>query len=158
MLRALQQEDYKLIGQWASNPFELFRFAADTWQFPVTEASVTEYISKNKSRYQFIFEQNGISAGFCELILKDTDTPRLSRIILGSAFRGRGWGKVMINEMLDKCRELSSLKKVYLYVIESNEAARKCYESCGFVYENEEKLVLHFESQHYPILKMSCIL
>src|SRR5690606_25617144 len=129
-------------------------FAADTWQYPVTEASVIDYVSRHKSRHQYIFEHNGISAGFCELILKDTDTPRLSRIILGSAFRGRGWGKKMIAEMLDKCREISQLKKVYLYVIESNEVARKCYESCGFTYENEDKFVLHFESEHYPILKM----
>lgn len=158
MLRKLQKEDYKLIGQWANNPFELFRFAADTWQFPVTEDSVRAYIEKQPERHTFIFEQNGISAGFCELILKHTDTPRLSRIILGSAFRGRGWGKQMIVEMLDKCRELSDLKNVYLYVIESNEVARKCYESCGFTYENEDKFVLHFESKHYPILKMSCVI
>lgn len=155
MLRAFESTDSKWIGQWADNPFELFRFAADTWAFPVTESAVEDYLRNNPGRYQFIFEVDGRPAGFCELILKDTETPRLSRIILSRSYRGQGNGQIMIEEMLAKAFELTGLKTIYLFVLEDNDAARKCYERCGFKYEEDDRFVLSFESKFFPIIKMS---
>lgn len=155
MLRTFETTDFSWIGKWADTPFELFRFAADTWAYPVTEMAVEEYLQNNPGRHQFIYEVNGTPAGFCELIVKDTETPRLSRIILSRAFRGQGHGKAMINEMLAKAFEISKLKTIYLFVLEDNEAARKCYERSGFKYEEDDRFVLSFESKFFPIIKMS---
>ncbi|MCC6818971.1 MAG: GNAT family N-acetyltransferase [Bacteroidia bacterium] len=154
MLRKFTENDCHLLETWANSPYELFTFSGDTWKFPLDKTAVLSYIQQYPDRYHYIYELNGIAIGFGELILHDTETPRLSRLIISQDYREKGHGKIFISKLIEKCQELLQLKSIYLYVLESNSIARKCYEKCNFEYLENENFSLSYNGQLYPILKM----
>lgn len=47
-------------------------------------------------------------------------------------FRGLGLGKKVYKALLDYCFKEMGMHQVYLYVLENNERAKRCYEAVGF--------------------------
>lgn len=154
MLRDFTPKDTRYLIQWANTPEELFRFSGETWSYPLNSKEILEYIHAHQERYQFIFEQDEIAIGFGELILHDTDTPRLSRLIINKANRGRGLGKQMIQELVNKSKCILPLEEIYLFVLQDNKKALHCYEACGFKILDNETYSLNFNNTLHPILKM----
>lgn len=57
--------------------------------------------------------------------------------------RGRGVGRALLEALLEQVRELPDLRQVQLSVTASQSAARKLYESLGFVSYGREPAALH---------------
>lgn len=63
----------------------------------------------------------------------DLDAFDLSQIFIDARYQGRGYGKAATKMVLDAMKRDSKYSKVVLCYIEGNDAAKKLYESFGFV-------------------------
>ena len=70
-----------------------------------------------------IFPSAGLPAGVCELV----------KMYLHNAARGKGLGRLLINECLEKAKDLG-YKKVYLETMPELRKAVSVYEKFGFTY------------------------
>jgi ribosomal protein S18 acetylase RimI-like enzyme len=102
----------------------------------------------------FELNMSDVTIGFCGIVLIDQydreskfgpfgdavyeDSALLYNFVIEKAFRGKGYGKQMIQQVTDYVRNLDKYKAVVLYVDRDNDVAKKLYESVGFhfVYSN----------------------
>ena len=63
----------------------------------------------------------------------DLDAFDLSQIFIDERYQGKGYGKTATKLVLDKMKKDGKYRKVVLCYIEGNDAAKKLYESFGFV-------------------------
>ena len=57
----------------------------------------------------------------------------LLNVVISQEFRGKGFGKILIKEILENACILGA-KKLYLQVVQSNSVAQSLYKSFGFEY------------------------
>lgn len=65
--------------------------------------------------------------------LPDLECYDLSQIFIDERYQGKGYGKAATKAVLEAMKQDGKYSKVDLCYIEGNEAARKLYESFGFV-------------------------
>ena len=65
--------------------------------------------------------------------LPDLDCYDLSQIFIDERYQGRGYGRAATKLILDAMKQDGKYNKVDLCYIEGNDAAKKLYESFGFV-------------------------
>ena len=65
--------------------------------------------------------------------LPDLECYDLSQIFIDERYQGRGYGRAATKQILDAMKKDGKYSKVYLCYIEGNDAAKKLYESFGFV-------------------------
>lgn len=58
---------------------------------------------------------------------------RLIRMFVSDSHRGRGVGKLLVEELLKRVRNIHDIEKVTLTVVVSNSAAKSLYQKFGFV-------------------------
>lgn len=63
----------------------------------------------------------------------DLDAYDLSQIFIDERHQGQGYGKATTKLVLDEMKKDGKFKKVVLCYIEGNDAAKKLYESFGFI-------------------------
>ena len=62
-------------------------------------------------------------------------------VALGPEYVGRGYGKQILNKMVELARDELGAKKMLLSYREGNEASKRLQESCGFRYSHSEDRV-----------------
>lgn len=77
-----------------------------------------------------VIEENGVVVGYigASSVL---DEGEILLVAVDGAFRGKGYGKMLVNSLLKAFGE-NGVKKVFLEVRKSNAPAIACYEKCGF--------------------------
>lgn len=67
-----------------------------------------------------------------------------------STYRQRsGIGKSLMQEAINKAKEMGYIEQIYLAVVSSNKAAKKMYESLGFVIYGVDKKALKIGQDYY---------
>jgi diamine N-acetyltransferase len=78
------------------------------------------------------------------------------RILLGpDAARGRGYGTQSCRLLLDFAFRQLNLNKVYLYVLESNVAARRAFEKAGFTEEGRLAQEFFVDGHYQDALRLA---
>lgn len=73
-------------------------------------------------------------------------------ITIGPKYTGQGYGKQIVNAMVEfACDELGA-KKMILSYRSQNIASRKMQEACGFVYSHSEKKIDPRDGQPYEVV------
>lgn len=133
-LEKFEQADFEKFKSWIPNQHELFQFAGPIFTYPVTDEQLTIYSTDEKrSAFKVVLTQTGEAIGHCELNFENP-LPRLSRILIGEkSLRGKGIGKLIVNEMLKELFLKRSFESADLNVFDWNTGAIKCYEQAGLV-------------------------
>ena len=79
---------------------------------------------------------------------------RLGFIIVDNNVRGKGYGKILINEAIKYSKEELGAKEISLGVFTNNENALHCYKSIGFKVIRIEKNVYKFYDEHWDCAEM----
>lgn len=81
--------------------------------------------------YGLVAEDDGIVVGYigASSVL---DEGEILLVAVDGAFRGKGYGKMLVNTLLKEYKG-NGVKKVFLEVRKSNAPAIACYKKCGFV-------------------------
>ena len=80
----------------------------------------------------------------------------LDRLLIDEAFQGKGYGKAALEALLDRLLQEYGRRKIYLSVIEGNDAAIALYQKFGFQFNGdldihgEKVMVCHARSHSTP--------
>lgn len=96
---------------------------------------------ENRLDSYLVYEEAGTVFGYCVLRIL-ADEGEIQRIAVDPAFRRRGVGRKLMEAMAALGR-MKGVREVALEVRESNEGARKLYESYGFKQEAVRKEYYH---------------
>lgn len=79
--------------------------------------------------------------------LPDMECYDLSQIFIDERYQGKGYGKAATKAVLEAMKQDGKYSKVDLCYIEGNEAAKKLYESFGFVVidRDEDEIIMELE-------------
>lgn len=92
---------------------------------------------QNENYRFYLVQEDGVFAGFIALQPQD-DKLFLSKLYLNKEFRGKGYGKRMLNFVFDEAKR-ESFKSVYLTVNRFNTPSIEVYKKYGFNIVDEQK-------------------
>lgn len=128
-----QEEDAAKLISWIKNEEELMQFAGPQFQLPLTAKQITDSL-KDKNRFAFKVVEVEIAKtiGYAELYLKENSF-MLARILVDDVgLRGKGYGKVIVKQLLDFGFSNFDKTIAELNVFDWNVHAIRCYEKVGF--------------------------
>ncbi len=139
-LRAFERDDLDANHAFV-NDYETVRGMISGIPFPSSVADEQRWLEQQTSytrgEYQFAIEDGGGDlVGRCGVIRLDWKN-RVAEvaIMLGTPYRGRGYGTEAMALLTAFCFREMNLHKVKVSVFDFNAAAIRCYEKCGFVRE-----------------------
>ena len=129
------------------------------WKITTSEEAAKERILKciaaqEKSPYNWtVFEKrSGQAIGWAVMEEVGQDVFEDQGIAIGPAFTGNGYGKQIVNAMVELARDELGAKKMILSYRSQNVASRKMQEACGFVYSHSEEKIDPRDGQPYEVV------
>ena len=138
-LRPYKPGDARTITTWLKNEYAFRQWSADRYdKYPITPDDMNLYYDRDRDNGNIwgmtAFHEAGIAGHFTMRFPKENDFHeiRLGFVIVDDKQRRKGYGKEMLNLAIRYAFDYAGAEKITLGVFENNEAARRCYESCGF--------------------------
>lgn len=107
-----------------------------------------------------VWSPEGALAGVAGLSFETRPKTRHKASLFGmyvpARHRGRGWGRALVQAVLDDARARPGTLLVQLTVTEGNEAAERLYARCGFVRFGIEPLAMAHGTGHVAKVHMWC--
>jgi len=159
--RDYNEQDANTIIKWIRNEKELKLWGADRYKsFPICADEINNNYTEAKKVSNFYpktLEKDGNIIG--HIILRNPEFKnqkliRLGFIIVDPNLRGKGYGKILINNAIDFARKELNASEITLGVFYNNESALKCYESVGFKKLYIEKEALIYKDEKWDIVEM----
>lgn len=97
----------------------------------------------------FIFQHDGVDAGMFKLVPmkhRNSHIIYLGGVAIDNAFRGRGLGEIMLQEVITKVKDMG-YRRIELTVATINEKAIMLYEKLGFINEGRLKDYTYLKSE-----------
>lgn len=92
------------------------------------------YAYRDEGSRAYIIYNDETPVGMCLYYdIPDMEAYDLSQIFIDERYQGKGYGREATKMLLDTMRADGKYNKVFVCYIEGNEAAKKLYESLGFV-------------------------
>ncbi len=103
---------------------------AASFSMPWSLRAFTETVQKENFRY-YVAEEMGEILGYCGFLYV-LDEAEIPNVCVKESVRKQGVGRKMLTVLTEEAKRLG-MTVLYLEVRESNQAARRLYESLGFV-------------------------
>lgn len=156
MIRKYLAVDFEILEKWVINKELLLQFSGTDFSFPITKDQIERYQKANPEGVFYIgLDHNLEPYAFGEIIPQLNNVPRLARILIGEELRrGRGFGQLFVNDLVQECITLYDCKTIELFVLDQNHSAIRCYQKVGFEYLPERQMTMIYEDMQYDIYKM----
>jgi len=144
----------KLIS-WIDTEEFLMQFAGPSLSFPLTSEQLNKSLSDtNRFAFQAMESASGAVIGYCEIFLTG-NSALLGRILIGDpGFRSKGFGKIIVNQLICYAYETLQQTAIELNVFDWNIPAINCYKKCGFVLNPDKKSVREINGKTWIALNM----
>lgn len=159
-LRAFERGDVDANHAFV-NDRETLRGMVSGIPFPASMEDESRWLEQQTSytrgEYQFAIEDfEGSLAGRCGVIRLDWKN-RVAElaIMIGTPYRGRGYGKEAMALLCDFCFNEMNLHKLKVSVFAFNEPAIRCYESNGFLREGLLKQEIFRDGEYRDVVILS---
>ena len=156
-----EKEDFGKLISWIETEESMIQFSGPIFNFPITYEQLDKYVKcDTRLVYKVVDSTTNETIGHAELnnIDKKNKSARISRILIGdNSNRNKGFGKVIIKELIRIGFIELDLHRLDLAVFDFNHQAIKCYESCGFEIEGKLKDTTKFGNDYWSIYNMSLI-
>lgn len=166
-LRRVQEEDLVSVLSWVGTHEEMVQWSgAWNFTFPLDERQLarfflTENLDEGIRRIQFVAVEEESQTvvgqiGFSRLWSR-TDAAHLGPIIVAPAFRGKGIGAQMMQQILRIGFDELRLHRIELVVFDFNAAAIACYERAGFRTEGRLRDIIRIGAKYWHLRAMSIL-
>ncbi len=160
-LEKFEKLDYDRLINWIDSEELMVIFSAQAFSFPITHQQIEKYI-KNSDRipYKVVDIKNDIVIGHAEFKKVDfiNKSARICRVLVGDkAYRNKGYGTLIIKELVKIGFEKLKLHRIDLGVYDFNKQAIKCYQKCGFEIEGLLKDNIKFNDIYWSTYNMSIL-
>lgn len=160
-LEEFTTDDFDRFIGWIDNETFMYQFAGPVFTYPVTEEQLSAYIADTSRKvFRVIDEDSERVIGHGEISRIDlrNKNARLSRILVADEEdRKKGFGTLIITELLKTGFEEMDLHRIDLGVFEFNKPAIRCYEKCGFRSEGLKRESFLIDNHYHSILNMSIL-
>ncbi|GAA5416519.1 IS4 family transposase ISBce8 [Paraliobacillus ryukyuensis] len=144
----------------------LMQWSGKEFTYPLTKAQIERYMQEsNKANatkliYKVIDEASNQVIGFCALNKIDYQhkSARISKILIGeSSMRGKGFGRQIIQALLQIGFETLHLHRISLGVFDFNQAAISCYKNVGLKVEGVLRDTCLVDNEYWSLYEMSML-
>ena len=153
--------DFDRMINWIIDESFMYQFGGPVFVFPLTHKQLNKYISENNRQIYKVIETNTdriIGHGEINKIDLINKNARLSRILVAEETdRNKGYGSLIIKELLKIGFQDLGLHRIDLGVFEFNKSAIKCYEKCGFKQEGLLRDSFVIGQEFHSICNMSIL-
>lgn len=160
-LEKFSESDFDRFISWIDNEKFMYQFAGPVFAFPITHQQLNKYISENNRQiYKVIETETNKVIGHGEINRIDSmnKSARLCRILIADKFdRNKGYGSLIIKELLKIGFVDLDLHRIDLGVFDFNVSAIKCYENCGFIKEGLLRDSFVIDNEFYSVYNMSIL-
>lgn len=163
-LRELQRADIPQINKWR-NDAQLIACLGAPYRFINEDVDSAWYDDYMKSRDSCVrcaivdSQQDGEILGLITLAnINNINRSGEIHIMIGDAQnRGKGMGTFAVNAMINHAFNNLNLRRLELGVLESNSAAYKLYEKCGFVKEGVKRKASYKNGSYTDMIIMGLL-
>ncbi len=158
----IPDKDFTFVSTWIADERTHSLWSANRFPYPITPESFHNFLEKIAAEWAdsayVATENSGQPVGFfCYSVNTEDNTGFLKFIIIDRAKRGKGYGKEMLQLALQYAFQITGAEAVQLNVFDENTAAKKCYESVGFVERAIDKNVFSYQGELWSRCNMvSC--
>jgi RimJ/RimL family protein N-acetyltransferase len=160
-LEKFGRADYDRFISWIDSEEMMVQFSGSVFHYPVTHDQLDRYVDdENALIYKVVDEATNEVVGHAEIgkIDRKNMNARVSRILIGDpSKRNRGYGKAIIQKLIDIGFNELGLHRLELGVYDFNKGAIRCYEECGFKIEGLLKENKRFGDTFWSTYNMSII-
>lgn len=160
-LEEFTNKDFDRFINWIDDERFMYQFAGPVFKFPITPEQLTDYISdKNRKVFKIIEVETRKVIGHGEIGRIDlkNKSARLCRILIADKNdRNKGFGALIINELLKIGFDTLNLHRLDLGVFDFNKSAIRCYEKCGFKIEGLLRESFVIENEFLSVYNMSIL-
>ncbi len=160
-LEKFEKSDYDRFIGWIDSEESLIEFSGTIFSFPLTYEQVDKYAhGENRLIYKVVELDTGDVIGHAELnnINYTHENARISRILIGNKEkRNKGFGKLIIKELIRIGFSELKLHRLDLGVVDFNERAIKCYKDCGFEIDGLLKDSMKVGKNYWSMYNMSIL-
>lgn len=160
-LERFNTDDFERLISWAHSEEFLIQFAGSLFSYPLTEIQLTNYLQDSTRKiFRVALSENHNIIGHCELNNIDikNESALVSRVLIGDPdYRNKGYGKLIINSLLNIAFNDMKLHRVELNVFDFNEGAINCYKSIGFKIEGLLRENCKFQGKFWSCYKMAIL-
>ena len=153
------KSDFDRLINWVTTEKEMITFSGPIFQFPITHAQLTNYIAaKNRKVYAIKEVETGAIIGHAELNNIDPHhkNARICRVLIADhKNRNKGYGKQVINKLVEIGFKELNLHRIDLSVFDFNAQAIACYRQCGFEIEGHLKDIIRVEKAYWSTYVMT---
>lgn len=145
-------KDFDEIKNWISDERTHAMWCANLIHFPIDqdnfEAVINEFAKRfSDSPYVATSEDGKLIGFFCYSVNLETNEGMLKFVVTNPEYRGRGFGKAMLQLAVKYAFEITKVNAVHLNVFPENERAKKCYESVGFCERRNEENAFAYKDE-----------
>ena len=164
-LERFGQDDFQQLMEWVNEEAILTAWSGNLFSFPLTVHSLEWYVRDTNtinSSGAFVFkavDETGKAVGHISLgsISWKDSAARLTRVLLDTAARDKGYCFQMVKAVLKIAFEDLRLHRVELGVYSDNPSAARCYEKAGFVIEGIRRDIMWYNNKWSSMIEMSIL-
>ncbi|WP_066192694.1 GNAT family N-acetyltransferase [Gracilibacillus timonensis] len=165
-LEYFEEKDFKDLMDWIPSAEFLLQWGGPQFVFPLTKDQLHDYIKHanlhDSETYIYKAKDSVTRKMIGHISLNKVDrknrSARIANVLIGDkASRGKGMGKVMVNELLPIAFEEWKLHRVSLGVFDFNQSAIHCYEKVGFKKEGLLRECRKIGGEYWNLLEMSIL-
>jgi RimJ/RimL family protein N-acetyltransferase len=158
-LRPFTIHDAPIILSWIKDKTAFRKWSAD--RYPTFPPKPEDMLAQYDSDVIFPFiavDDDGEVVGHIMLRYPDSSKTviRLGFVIIDDQLRGKGYGKQMLQLVIQKVKNEFGAKKITLGVFDNNPSAFHCYESVGFRVAGTDSYFIDGEEWKEKEMEINC--
>src|SRR5438067_827554 len=137
-LQPFVREDCATLAGWLRTP-ALAEMTAPDWTFPVTSEEIEDaYFANPKEGELWKAVENGRMVGHVGIRIAG-QVGHLFHVIVDPALHRQGYGRAMMDRLLETAFRDLDLHRISLYVFDQNPVAVSFYQACGYQMEGRHR-------------------
>lgn len=133
----IECKDYDVIKEWITEERTHAMWCANLIQFPIEKDNFKRIMEEAAERfgdspYVATSDAGELIGFFCYSTNLETNEGMLKFVMTSPEYRGKGFGKEMLQLAISYAFNITNVQAVHLNVFPENIRAKKCYESVGF--------------------------
>ncbi len=131
-------EHLRAVLRWITSAEDLRLWGGPLITFPPDAQKTWREIGADGGNTFVLFDAEGNTAGFGQVLLRAPGTVHLGRIIVSPALRGQGVGRALVGQLIAVALERHHPEQITLNVYTYNTPALELYRSLGFTVTAED--------------------
>lgn len=153
------RRDFEEIRNWITDERTHAMWSANLISFPIEQDEFERFLHEREDRtgessYVVTAEDGQLIGFFCYTIDLAANEGIFKCIMNNPDYRGKGYGREMLELALKYAFEITNVNAARLYVYTNNTRARKCYESVGFVETGFTYNALSYRDESWDVCNM----